>query len=261
MRARPRPARGANSATVMTAAIKRRRAPARVRSRPGPTSPRGTVRPCPQRRAVRRRRAASRSPWADLAESVSASTGRTRPARRPAMYAATRLTSSDRHDRGDRRPDTGLDLEGARAAGPCPAWPSARRRTEPEARARCPTTAPSRVTVTVSRASSRRTCRGVAPMARRRAISRCRCCTNRVIMPASTRAATNSAMPPSEPLIAIRRMLASDGVEELGLAALVAGQHRRARRRGPSRRRRRRPPSRRRRRTVTASRSAWSGWP
>ena len=57
-----------------------------------------------------------------------------------------------------------------------------------------------------------------APTARRRAISRCRCCTNRVIMPASTRAATKRAMPPSEPLIAIRRMLGVGGVQELGLA-------------------------------------------
>ena len=78
--------------------------------------------------------------------------------------------------------------------------------------------------MTVSRARSLRTCRGVAPMARSSAISRCRCWTKRVIMPASTRAATNSAMPPSEPLIAISRMLDSEESRNSARPRVVAGQ-------------------------------------
>ncbi len=73
-----------------------------------------------------------------------------------------------------------------------------------------PAAAPRAVTINVSVEIILRTCRGVAPIARSRAISRCRWRTNRDSIPAITRTATNMPMPPREPLMAINRMLASD---------------------------------------------------
>ena len=147
-------------------------------------------------------------PRGELAATDNASTGRTLAALRPARYAATWLTSSTAATAAAGGQTLAVTSKVPGSSPLSRIAPASRPASQNPGHT--PTRAPTRVTVLVSRERRRRTCRGCAPTALRRAISRCRCWTNRVIMPASTRAATNSAMPPREPLIAIRRRLESD---------------------------------------------------
>ena len=136
-----------------------------------------------------------------------ASTGRTRRARRPAKNAASWLTMTVTAIAAATG-QTSRCVSKVPGSSPrllmAPARISATHRP-----GHTPSAAPAKVTQRISRAKSFLTCRGCAPIARSRATSLSRCWTNSAIMPASTRAATKSASPPREPLIAINRRLAS----------------------------------------------------
>ena len=129
-------------------------------------------------------------------------------------------------DGGDQRDPARPQVHRRRGSRPCPpSWPNHQRASATPGRQ--PARPASGATSSASVATVRRICRGVAPMARSRAISRARWPTASATVPAAVKTATAVAMPPKEPPMAMSISLAP---------ASAAPRRRRGRRRcGPAR--------------------------
>ena len=178
------------------------------------TPPASVIRPSAVRMTPR--------PVRSTAVPASASVGRIRLARRLATHAAMTAMS--------RATDTATsggsqETRSQKLAGAIPRetnW--SRSQPTPARPGQTPAAPASRPRIVASRTTIRRTCRGVAAIARSRAISRCRCVTDKPTVPAITSTAISTADPPA--------------TAETAMTAPALSRRRRSRRRRDRRRRR-----------------------
>ena len=159
-----------------------------------------------------------------IVTSRSASVGRMRDARRALANAASCVvtTPASRPPANGSQPTTTCS-PGGRTRLP------ARRTSVPGLRATTPigeaTAVAAREMIRASPAIIRRTCRGLLPMARKRASSRCRCCTESANVLATTKIATNAAIRAKLVSPVIASSLLECSLRRLRLAALRARDH------------------------------------